>query len=93
MSLIDKQDAIKALRDTFLGGTYEIDEVACKAIEGLQPVEAIPVDVIKGFKDMLIYHKIFGNVVEEKIASHYGIIAIDAILDGFNEAKKHEQNN
>ena len=93
MSLIDKQDAIKALRDTFLGGTYEIDEVACKAIENLKPVEAIPVDVIKGFKDMLIYLNVVGNEDVEKIASHYGIMAIDALLDGFNEVTKHEQSN
>lgn len=82
MSLIYKQDALKALRDTFLGDTYEIDEVACKAIENLKPVEAIPVDAIKRFKDVLIYLEVVGNE-EEKIASHYGIKALETLLDGF----------
>lgn len=52
-------------------------------------VEAIPVDAIKGFKDMLMLHKVFGNE-EERIASEYGIIALDALLDAHNEANKHE---
>ena len=51
MSLIYKQDALKALRDTFLGDTYEIDEVACKAIESLQPVEAIPISWLQEWPD------------------------------------------
>ena len=44
MELINRQDAIKALRDTFLGDTYEIDAVACGTIEGLKTVEAIPIE-------------------------------------------------
>lgn len=44
MELINRQDAIKALRDTFLGDTYEIDVVACGTIECLKTVEAIPIE-------------------------------------------------
>lgn len=47
MELINRQDAIKALRDTFLGDTYEIDVVACGTIESLPTVNAIPVSFIR----------------------------------------------
>lgn len=43
MELINRQDAIKVLRDTFLGDTYEIDVVACGMIESLPTVDAEPV--------------------------------------------------
>lgn len=44
MELINRQDAIKVLRDTFLGDTYEIDVVACGMIESLPTADAIPIE-------------------------------------------------
>lgn len=49
MELINRQDAIKALKDTFLGDTYEIDVVACGAIECLKIIEAISIEWIKEY--------------------------------------------
>lgn len=53
MELINRQDAIKALRDTFLGDTYEIDAVACGTIESLKTVEAIPIEWIEKYAELL----------------------------------------
>ena len=51
MELINKQDAIKALKDTFLGDTYEIDAVACGTIEDLKTVDVIPVEWLRKKQD------------------------------------------
>ena len=55
--------------------------------------EAVPVDVITGFIDTLMLHRVFGTE-EEKIASYYGIIALEALLDSYYEEERiNEQSN
>lgn len=55
--------------------------------------EAVPVDLITGFIDSLQFRRVFGNN-EERIASYYGIIALEALLDSYyEEVKNNEQFN
>lgn len=53
--------------------------------------EAVPVDVITGFIDTLMLYRVFGT--EEKTASYYGIIALEALLDSYYEVNKNEQSD
>ena len=92
MELIKKQDAIKALRDTFLGDTYEIDEVACETIEGLKTVEAIPIEFIEEFIQGIIQTR-DKQIQDISKWRHFddNIVVLVALLDSWKE--EQEKNN
>lgn len=91
MDLIDRDELRKIIYNTGrCNGKTEFAKAISDSINDVPAVDAVPVDVITGLIDALMFLKVMGNEVE-RIASHYGIIALEALLDGHYEANKHEQ--
>ena len=88
MDLIDRDELRKIIFNTGrCNGKTEFVKAISDSINDVPAVDAVPVDDIKGFKDMLMFYEVFATEEQERIASHYGVMALEALLDCHYEAK------